>query len=97
MQDDPTNPAESETDHGAVPVDSGQILIVDPCHLPPEVYAALTAPNEYGITAATVVQTPMGDGLYPVLGESGALVILDPYADEDGNGGPWGAITDGYQ
>ena len=82
----------TDTDHGDVPVDSGHLLIVDPCHLPPDLVARLTRPNEHGVTLGVVVSTPSGDGFYPVVGESGALVVLDPLHDAD-HPAAWG---DGY-
>ncbi|SIR12931.1 hypothetical protein [Micromonospora avicenniae] len=87
----------SAEDLGRVPVDSGRLLVVDPCHLPPELVARLTRPNEHGTTLAAIVGTPHGDGWYPVVGEPGALAILDPHHDydsepEDGDGG-WKAAT----
>lgn len=77
-------------DFGSVLVDSGHLLIVDPCHLPPDLLQTLSTPNAYGYTPAVVVQTPMGDGLYEVQGRPGCLEVVDPYAepgDEDPSGG----------
>ncbi|WP_225753969.1 hypothetical protein [Actinotalea sp. Marseille-Q4924] len=79
----------TESEHGDVPVDSGHLLIVDPCHLPPDLVASLTRPNRHGVTAAALVATPSGDGLYPVIGERGALVVLDPHHD-DTDPASWG-------
>lgn len=67
---------------GEIPVDSGRVLLVDPCHLPPDLVERLTSPNPYGVTVAAVVDTPTGDGLYPVVSEPGALVVLDPYSGD---------------
>ena len=79
----------TDTDHGDVPVDSGHLLIVDPCHLPSDLVARLTRPNPHGVTAAVLVATPSGDGFYPVIGEGGALVVLDLHNDPDAPT-PWG-------
>lgn len=87
------------TDHGDVLVDSGRVFIVDPAHLPPELVAKLTTPNEYGRTAAVMAQTPSGDGAYTVLSEPGfGLTVMDRHAafDEEtrtAEGGPWGTIA----
>ena len=86
---------ELETYHGAIPVDTGQILLVDPAHIPAALLRKLTTPNKYGVTAAVLVQTPVGDGTYRVFGEPGALVVDDPYFDPDGDpldGNPWGSV-----
>ena len=64
-------------DAGQVVVDSGQILIVDAGSIPAELLNALTSPNGYGVTVGTVVQTPNGDGIFPVvIDELGDVVIL---------------------
>lgn len=76
------------SDHGDVPVDSGRLLVVDPCHLPEGQVAALTAMNSRGVRRAVAVATPSGDGFYPVLGEEGALVVLDPYESAK----PWQSV-----
>ena len=51
--------------------------------LPPDLVARLTRPNPHGVTAAVLVATPSGDGPYPVIGEGGALVVLDLHHDPD--------------
>lgn len=85
------NPEDFEVEHfedehlGDVPVDSGTLLIVDPCHLPPEVLEAIARPNRHGVTLATVVATPLGDGMYGVYSTPEGLVVGDPY----GPGGRW--------
>ena len=75
-------------EHGRVPVDSGQLLIVDPTHLPADLVRRLVRSNEFGVRVALQIDTPSGDGWYDVVGEEGALVILDPHY-EDGDE-PWG-------
>lgn len=80
----------TDTDHGDVPVDSGRLLIVDPCHLPPDLVHHLTRPNACGVTTAVLVSTPSGDGFYPVIGEGGALVVLDPHHSAN-DPSRWGA------
>lgn len=63
---------------GVLPVDSGHVLIVDPCHLPDELVAALTSPNEHGVTVGVMAPTLVGDGLFPVIhDEFGLAVDLD--------------------
>lgn len=52
------------TGNDMVPVDSGTLLIVDPCHLPEDVLEKLITPNKYGVTSASVIQAPGGDGLF---------------------------------
>lgn len=80
---------------GSVPVDSGTLLIMDPCNLPREVLRQITTPNENGVSAAVVVSTPMGDGFYRVVGTPGALTIEDPYFDGSEYNG-WGdALLEG--
>lgn len=59
------------TEGNPIPVDSGSLLIVDPCHLPAEILDRLTTSDAYGVTLAVVVPTN-GDGFY--------------YADESANG-----------
>ncbi|MBG6067863.1 zinc finger domain-containing protein [Micromonospora ureilytica] len=92
-------PATTDRDHGAVPVDSGHLLIVDPCHLPPALVDALTRPNRYGVTLAVMLETPSGDGMFDVFsfqdGEgddrSAVLMIGDGYGDLFGRG--WTTAT----
>ena len=55
-----------------VAIDSGTLLLVDPCHIPAEVLAAILTPNDHGVTAGFTVWTPGGDGW--ILGDS---VLLD--------------------
>jgi hypothetical protein len=77
-----------DVQHGRIPVDSGHLLIVDPAHLPADLLRRLVQPNEFGVRAALQIATPSGDGWYDVVGEEGALAILDPnYKDGDE---PWG-------
>lgn len=95
-------PADDEySDLGRVLVDSGHILIVDPCHLPPELLRKLTTPNAYGVTVGTLVATPCGDGAYPVEGGPYGLAVVDPYSNPDDPdtrpGGGWGYYADGNQ
>jgi hypothetical protein len=92
---EPSSPVDYFAECGRVPVDSGHILIVDPCNIPPDVLHAITSPNAAGITVAVVVQTPSGDGSYPVDGSPGSLTVYDPYACDDADddprpGGGWG-------
>lgn len=70
----------TRADLGPVPVDSGQLLICDPCNLPPELVRALTSPNAYGVTVAVVTPTQHGDGAYDVEVHSDGVTIWDPYA-----------------
>lgn len=50
----------------AVPVDSGSLLVVDPCYLDTATLERLTRPNERGLTAAVIVGTPHGDGFFGI-------------------------------
>ena len=38
-----------------VPVDSGTLLVVDPCNLPAGLLEEITSPNEHGVTVAVAV------------------------------------------
>ncbi|MFK4243548.1 hypothetical protein ACI2KV_11770 [Micromonospora chokoriensis] len=81
---------------GRIPVDSGQILLVDPANLSPELVDRLTKPNAHGATVAVVAATPNGDGWYEVEGEPGALVVRDPHfdgEDEPADGGWSSAVV----
>lgn len=42
----------------------GQLLLVDPRHLPSDVVIALTTPNPYGVAAAAVVPPSFGDSIF---------------------------------
>jgi hypothetical protein len=69
----------------AVPVDTGRVLIVDPCHLPDSLVRSLTTPLEHDTPApAVLVPTPFGDGWYPIgRTDTGELVIdVNPHRDE---------------
>lgn len=66
---------------GEVPVDAGMLLVVDPCHLPPDVLKQLVTPNKYGVTLAVMVKTPFGDGGYAVEASLSTLTIRDPWSD----------------
>lgn len=70
-------------EYGDVLIDSGHILIVDPCHLPSALLAQLTQPNEHGVPLGIVARTPSGGGAYTVSGHIGELVIVDPNVDFD--------------
>lgn len=61
----------------SIPVDSAQLFIVDPCHLPHELVAALTLPNDHGVTLAALVGTG-ADGSYDLIGGGDVLGILVP-------------------
>lgn len=77
----------------AVPVDSGNLLIVDPCHIDAGTLAAITQPNEYGVTAGVVVSTPAGDGWVGLYNEGdGTLHLQAPFWEHDG--GDWAVAPD---
>jgi hypothetical protein len=87
------NTAPDVVECGSIPVDSGMILVVDPCNIPKDLLRKLTTPNEHGVTVAALVNTPAGDGWYPVVGEDGALLIVDPYGNlHEETGGGWGPV-----
>jgi hypothetical protein len=91
-----TDALPDDDDLGEIPVDTGRVLLVDPCHLPPDLVERLTSPNPYGVTVAAVVNTPHGDGLYPLASEPGALVLLDPYSEDRWTSAPSPAhLTEG--
>lgn len=88
----PDSPVEVE--HGSVPVDSGRLLIIDPCNLPADLVAQVTTPNAYGVTVGVLVGTPTGDGWYPVWSTPGTLSIDDPYAGPEATDQrPWLDLT----
>lgn len=70
------------TDLGAIPIDSGRLLLVDPANMPPALVERLTHPNRHGVTLAAVLNVPGGDGWAPVFSDSEALVVLAPYETE---------------
>jgi hypothetical protein len=58
---------------GEIPVDTGRIVLVDPANVEDvsfdELDRSMTyelVTNEYGVAVALVVQTGLGDGVYPV-------------------------------
>lgn len=58
---------------GEIPVDAGRIVLVDPTNVDEVIEHDLNASmtyelitNEYGVAVALVVQTGLGDGVYPV-------------------------------
>ena len=61
---------------GLVGVDSGQVLLVNPCALPLKVLRQITTPNALGYISAVVVGTPGGDGLFPVASIEEDLVVF---------------------
>jgi len=52
--------AVERTTDKAVRVDSGTLLLVDPCRLDDETLERLTNPNEHVVTRAVIVPTPNG-------------------------------------
>jgi hypothetical protein len=73
---------------GQVPIDSGRLLLVDPCHIPDDLLATLTTPNEYGVVVGVMLAVPGGDGDVKVWDEGeddGMLTLWGPW------GGTWAA------
>jgi len=62
---------------GDIPVDSGRILIVDPCHIPADLLIEL---QERGL--GTVFVTPYGDGWMNVLSVDQDLIVVPSIAME---------------
>lgn len=81
------------TDHGAIPVDTGRILLVDPTHIPDDLLRKLTTPNEFGVTVGIMVGTPDGDGAFNVTGTPCGLEIDDPCAEEDDSESRWSTVA----
>lgn len=76
----------TDTDHGDIVVDSGCILLVDPCFVPDDLVNRLTTPDALGVKRAVVVATPHSAGEYNVASEPGLLFVIDPWRDVDETG-----------
>lgn len=59
---------EEVTQASLVPVDSGLLLTVDPCHLPVEVLRALVTPDKDGVARGVITNAPGGDGWHEPAG-----------------------------